>query len=277
MQKQFPSIVAVEPSVDWLTMTVKNRTMRDAAKTEADKSLDEAMRAGDRVQIWNSFGFAGWDCGGLRWGRREKEDLIQLRSKTCATKWQDYAKFASNISRLDLAVTVKFAHHPIDVARSAFETIETVALDLPIMRNYSIITSLLGGDTLYVGKRSSNQYGRVYDKSQEERGDEFGNCWRWEVEVKKPLSQVVAERLSQAENKRSYISAWVKGWFEDRMVECPWIAEVAYNAIEILRAPTSDERSLNWLRSQVVPTVDRLVTRGRIVDLRQIFKVLLFE
>lgn len=259
-------VVAIEPSVDWITATLKSRGKRDFISEWANEHLDACLALGEHVSLWNSFGYDGWSVSGMRWGRRPQDDLIQLSGSLANAHWALVVGAASNVTRIDLAVTVKFKHHLINLEKDEYETIGKLAQDLPIIRNYAIISSLLGGDTLYVGSRSSSQFGRIYDKGLESNAPEFANCHRWEVEYKKPLAQVAAQALIAGGETEPLILSVVKQWFDERLIYVPWEATERTTAIAILRKETTDDRALRWLERQVGPTVSRLVARGKSGD-----------
>lgn len=253
----------VEPTIDWLTCTFQRSVSRETISTLAHAHLDDELALGNPVRLWSSYGYEGWSSGGVRWGRRDRDDLIQLSGEMAHKTWKFYAPLATSITRVDLAVTVKFVDHQINLITNQWEAIKALAGDLAIMRNYTIISPLFGGDTLYVGKRASQQYGRLYDKGLESGLHEFQNTHRWEVEYKKPLAfPVVAELLSSPE-WQNVILTRVQQWFDNRLVQTPWTSHARISAIAILRKRTGDQKALDWLGKQIAPTVARLVTRGK--------------
>lgn len=225
------------------------------------------MALGEKSNDWSSYGYNGYDCGDLRWGRRPQDDLITLRSNGAALHWREFGYAATHCSRLDLAVTVKHQYHDLGHAQDKYAAIQQIAQDLPISRNYAIITSLLGGDTLYVGKRTSQQFGRLYDKTMESGETQFLNCWRWEVEYKKPLAWEVLTHLLRAGNPDKWINATVHNWFYSRYIGPSWDCDTEYPAIVIQRKKTADEKALEWLGRSVRPTVERLIRRGKAAEM----------
>jgi replication initiation factor len=259
-------VMLVSPSVDWITATAKRNVSRETIAERAHAHLNDSLALGEGVQMWSSFGYDGWQTKGIRWGRRRQDDLIQASSETANMWWPFIVANASNVSRIDLAVTVKFVDHQIALVSENWQAIQNIAGDLPIIRNYTIISSLFGGDTLYVGSRSSQQFGRLYDKGLESKEPAFQNCHRWEVEFKKPLAHLVASETASADHRDEYILGRVKGWFEERLIDCPWESSSRIGAIQILRKRTTDEKALDWLSRAVSPTVARLIERGKAKD-----------
>lgn len=256
-------IIAVHNSIDWLTVTITTSETRNRIAERCFQLREDYLALGEQSRDWTSYGYQGYDCGDLRWGRRGQDDLITLRGHGANQHFREFGYAATHCSRIDLAVTIRHAFHDINVASEAYNTLQEVARDLPISRNYSIITSLLGGDTLYVGKRSSQQFGRLYDKTLESASEEWANCWRWEVEFKKPLAWEVLTSLLRSSQPDEWINAQVHQWFEDRYVQPSWVVNNSYPAIAIKRKKTADEKALEWLAKTVRPTVERLIRRGK--------------
>jgi DNA relaxase NicK len=125
------------------------------------------------------------------------------------------------------------------------------------------ITSDPGGDSLYIGSRSSSQMGRIYDKWEQSKHDpEFDRCIRYEVEYKKPLSKVVADLILDEDWGSRQIFENVLGWFQERGVIVDQFGTFREGAIQTPRETVSPEKSLAWLERQVKPTYQQLVFRG---------------
>jgi DNA relaxase NicK len=132
----------------------------------------------------------------------------------------------------------------------------------------STVTSSYGGSTCYLGSRQSQFYGRLYDKGAQE-GMEPGWLWRYEVECKKPAAESVVNRLLETEAVSDWVSSYVAQFFDLRGVSPLWHASNIEHAIEIEAKVTSNEQSLQWLRTQVRPTVGRLCVAGLEAEVRE--------
>ena len=249
-------------TVDWMTGTTNVAYLRDALSKAAHAHIDLCIAQKEYPSLWEHFGYRGWDVGGIRWGRREQDDLIQLRGDQADKRWSFFLPLLTNVSRLDLAATIQYSDHLINKILDHYEEVQSVAEELPIIRNYSMITSLKGGDTLYVGRRASQQFGRIYDKGMQSTDPEFANCIRYEVELKRPAAWPVAQLLASSADSEQLISSFIFRWFEDRLIACDWSPKIAYNAIQFPRRQTDVEQQLKWLQSQVAPTVRRLLDLG---------------
>jgi DNA relaxase NicK len=118
----------------------------------------------------------------------------------------------------------------------------------------SLILSGDGGSTVYIGARSSEQYGRVYDKGVQSRTREKGFWWRWEVEFKGELSYLYANQLLQVDDRPGLISSKVAHWFRTRCTHS-YTASCIASCVQHSITKPSLERKLLWLSESVRPTV----------------------
>lgn len=263
--KQQPNrLIEDYAGVDWLTGTANISKSRETVTRLAHSLLEDGISEGQKPRVWSSYGYTGWMMPGIRWGRRDQDDLISLSGETAASEWELFVPFLTNISRIDLQVTCKMAEHDIALASRAYEAIRAIALDLPIIRSYTMITNLLGGDTLYIGKRSSIHMGRLYDKSFQSRDRQFANCWRYEVEYKGAMAWKVATILAGTPDVYAEVKSLVHDWFSQRLVKPVFHVISTGNVMQIKRRKTADEKALEWLYAQVRPTVERLIQRGKL-------------
>src|SRR3989304_5980210 len=124
----------------------------------------------------------------LRWGMRTDGCIMMLSGQDAAINWLPALALAQNVTRLDLAVTVSLADPITDVAKRAYAWVLTDPHSCPgKKRKYSYVENSSGGQTVYIGSRASDQFGRLYDKGCESAKDACappGLLWRYEVEFK---------------------------------------------------------------------------------------------
>jgi len=170
--------------------------------------------------------------------------------------WREIAPKRDKCTRVDLAVTHRLESPSKGLAAHLYTQVQ----ENPGRRS-SLILNSKGGSTLYVGSRTSQFFGRVYDKGAEEEC-EAGIFWRWELECKKPVAEPFVARLLDCEDVSRETMAQVWHWFESRGITPLWQVTNAYNAIEIGISVTTSEKQLTWLKEQVRPTVGRLILAG---------------
>lgn len=224
---------------------------------------------------WRFFGYEG-DCYFLKEGHfaigtssdARMGTIVQASGAAARKYWRVLIPKPARVSRIDLAADAKAAPPDPDVARECWEHLGREGASES--RYYSLVESRhgisRGGDTLYVGSRSSDQFGRVYDKSAKRKEGDIGSLWRYEVELKRKLAkQVAVQLLDAAETSLPLMIAnYVYEWFRVRGVPPIWdYSKGATLSTVAVITGKSDEERLLWLRKQVSPTVANFVRAGR--------------
>ena len=265
--------VAIVATVDWLTLTAKTTQ----AKTELFKASTEVLadvrKNGGNVKNWSFKGYNGYNAEGFRWGTRSDSDIAMLSGQDAEELWKVFLPIAENVTRVDLAVTVETSNPIPGLLEYYYEwDQETHRRSLSTHRlTATLIKNNKGGQTLYVGARCSNQLGRVYDKAAEQQMPEFiGRLWRYEVEFKRERARAVATRLVDHNHLHNQIKENIRStvflWFDARDVPPIFHHTGQEFSLEIEAKVQSDEISLNWLSSQVKPTVQRLLKKGKATE-----------
>jgi len=251
--------------IDWITATTQDKRIELGW---FDLWLKIAQAAGGMAYTkpWKFWGYEGASCDGSRWGKSDRGCIFICIGHTAHKMWQQIAPVAHKVTRLDLAVTValqdKFEHLPALYYKS-----------VPKMqqRKYSLTENSWGGTTLYIGSRSSEEYGRIYDKGAQQ-GKQPGWIYRYELEMKAPkTSRWVRQTMTimadpsnndalnlALERSRGYL--WQ--WFNNRDV--PPIFDSAPTPLVLQEeySPSTPERKLTWLRTTIKPTVKKLIKAG---------------
>lgn len=250
-------------SVDWVTMTTDNDEIGYAWYGMYTKYRDLKKREADNETPFSNGYYSGLRIAQMQWGYDKHLGYIVIISGSAAERyWDRLSPADGRVTRLDLCVD--FIHKDIEyLARDLFDNI---SIDRREQKpGLSLFIGPEGGDTLYVGSRQSQQFGRLYDKGVESGTSPPGHYWRAEVEYKKPLSGLMARELVQetGEQRVQAIADTVINWFCDRSVPVLG-SEAGDRAIQISveQRITTSEKKLAWLRTQVGPTVRQLVSLG---------------
>jgi hypothetical protein len=264
-------VEALSAGIDYLTITVQSKESRQDLYERAVSGIK--TNGGDAtIKSWTFKGYKGLRCEGLSWGTREDSDICMLSGYDAASAWEVFLPVAENISRLDLQVTTTLTVPWPGLTTLYYDWLTENKRDLSF-KKFILLTGSDDGSTLYIGSRLSDQFGRIYDKGVESKLDTPpGKVWRFEVEFKNARAGRVAEQL------RSYIGtervsstavgdrilSTTKVWFGSR--ECPVLWESASQPmlLDVVARITSDDVLLNWLSSQVRPSVRRLRDRGKL-------------
>jgi hypothetical protein len=267
-------ILSAAGTVDWLTITVKGYEKRHLVMQEVQRIASDLEGQGNVRRKWGMKGYLGYNIAGLRWGIRDDSDICMLSGETAALNWEPALALAENVTRVDLAATLTLAKPKMDVARSAYSLIITDPDKCHCKkRRFTFIENTAGGQTLYVGSRASDQFGRLYDKgceSEENLCAPPGIIWRYEVEFKSYRAKKLAIQLAETARREETdvsedIGTFVSQWFIGRNITPIWVgaSDDMDWTCEIEAQITDDDASLRWLSIQVRPTVERLLDRKR--------------
>lgn len=267
MEEQILSISSLSAGVDYITVTSRGERNRAELWRHGKLLIAEEQDGGNKKIPWTFHGIRGIQCGMISIGDyRDDYTCVMLKSALAASHWKRVYDFAENVTRLDMQVTMVLGSSHVDLAQEYYDAIKSDAGDLYKKRKYTIIATVKGGDTLYVGARTSVFFGRVYDKSAQQ-GLRAGQAWRYELEIKKPAAIQMAHKLRPLEyGDQQGIAATVYQWFDDRGVTPRFAIDTPGITIELARPPTSDDKTLEWLRSQIGPKVRDLIDRGKISE-----------
>lgn len=271
---RLPPIERQAACVDWLTVTCKDAELQRRIYDEAGKVATILKAQGNVQRPWAFKGYNGWSIRGLRWGIRDDSSIAMLSGEAAALNWPVMLSWATNVTRLDIAVTLDLVEPLEHIASQAYGII-TLDGTRPCpqgSRKYSLVVNSAGGETLYVGSRASDQFGRLYDKGREMSDDQAvptGKIWRYEVEFKSNRAgRIAAQLLASAKREQSTatddIGATVHKWYLSRGIAPIWKDDkgVAYSA-ETYAKVSDDAITLQWLASGVSPSVRRLIDKGR--------------
>lgn len=272
-----PEIVIddIRAGIDWLTITAKNVDARTSLFAECERIKSMLDAAGSRVRPWAFKGYTGYAVAGLRWGTRLDSDIAMLSGVDAHQNWYVAGEWCEHCSRIDLAVTANCNKAFPGLVQAYYDW--ATRTDNPNVRYKASITrNSDGGQTFYLGSRLSRAFGRVYDKGIEAGLEpETGKLWRYEVEFKKPLAQQVWKALlvnkylpidvHWEEEIAQSIASTVFVWFQARGIQPLFTRRNNMSiSLEVEARVASDEISLNWLTTQVRPTVLRLAQRGKL-------------
>jgi len=260
--------------IDWLTVTAKGIEIRRELLESVSWYIADLESAGYEKKGWHFKGYDGVQCGSFRYGSRTDSDIIMLSGAIAQINGLDILKQCPNPTRIDLALTVTLVDPIVDFAKSCYEQlIEEESKKGLRKRKLTLFTNNNGGQTLYIGSRFSDQLGRIYDKGREVSGKggveiPMGKIWRAEVEFKSYRAKRVGfgllESLKENDDIPAMIGATVNKWFLSRGVllisnayeDLPYLTEISATI-------TDDEKKIKWLSTQVSPSVQYLISKGK--------------
>jgi DNA relaxase NicK len=260
-------VALVDMSVDYVTITAKtphtcNHLLNLGYEVSYyEQSVNREVEKGAALH-----GYRGKSIGKLFYG--EREDGIMVRASGSLANvlmvgvgtWGKLCSFP----RVDIQATGKLEWDNRWYAQQAAQKARNASAGKA--KGRQSIVALYDGDvrgsTCSIGSRNSARYLRLYDKTRESSTPVDSNLWRWEVEYKKPLANQIAARLIDSQGNPQYIAAQVYGEFSMKGVTPPWEANQAIEAARIGVPLSTVERNLRWLRTNVRPTIERLLAMG---------------
>lgn len=261
----------VRPSsdVDWLTATTQNeRVAMNWMEAITKYRLEYCLQ--EMVNPFKMRGFEGFAHGGVRWAFRQSDNrfMIVLSGDAAGDMWAKIVPMGgAKVTRLDLRVDFYSPEDKKGLVYNSYRVPGSEAFDANRMR-YSCLVNNLLGQTLYVGSRSSQQMGRLYDKGIQSKACPPGQWFRYEVEAKERIAAGLSRHLARMVQDcpgdvEDWIRTFVHQWFLERWVVplfSPSSLDGGYDRPSV--TITTPQKKLAWLRAQVRPTIAYLFDIG---------------
>jgi DNA relaxase NicK len=262
--------------VDWLTLTTKNpdraQDWHEAFNAVATQEQQRGHRWGDA----RFFGYVGQACGHIFYGKRHDGALLRLSSSLAESVGALFSPDACHCTRIDLQVTCELATAQPDMLERLYDSCTSGLRKVGRPVEYSLIKNSNGARTLYVGRRSSQRYGRVYDKGMEQGQGEPGKLIRFELEVKDEMADQAVAMIYRSGEADTVILRLLQDFFEERGIPVLWNAAQMEVGFRGPRLAIDDASSLRWIGGPVAKTVARLMhSVGPERTVRAIFGLLL--
>lgn len=249
--------------VDYVTATAPVHTEADASLQAVFDSIRfDEMAQGYEEKAARALGTVGTQVGAMYLGSEGTYRMLRVSGEwandVCeALSWMGGKP---KITRIDFQFTLGRVY---DLANTAERTAsEVIAWQKENRRpNHPkprLIQGFGEGDTFNLGSRSSEVYIRVYDKSREQSLEGPPWYWRWEVELKGERAIQAYDLYCRSNDRSEAPREIVEAYCQMRGIPLPWDASTELVIQELPRPSTDDESALNWLRTQVRPTVVRL-------------------
>lgn len=258
------SFTAVDAGVDWLTCTARGKDARKLFLTEGEAILHEEAGAGVEITSARLRDYSGWRGPGVFVGGRRDDDLIVLTSNHAARLWKRIAPLATNVSRLDLQVTVWTHGEQPHLARWYSQKLKRAARGKGRPREHELRQKFPQGETLYVNKRVGDHYGRVYDYAAAHSQGEPRTLWRYEVELKRRVARSHCTALLGSDDTRAATERIVGNWFERRGVRSTW-SNCEFLALQDVGDGKSKGDVLSWFQTSLRKTVARAIKENGVV------------
>lgn len=257
----------VKSGMDWVTISGPNEPIYRIWNS-LDTHTDYYELIGYKAKPVSFRNYSGVKIGNLALFEGATHSFIQGQGPDSELLAEAQIGYDTTCTRLDLQVTVE---NDESEGRNWGDRVHSTALESGSNIAVSRLQSRGGGDTIYIGSRASSRMARVYRKDIESPEEEWAqNTWRWEVELKKPVSHVVFGQLmamSRTERGGAVVD-YVAEWFGKRGVYCPVrVGENIAVKDAVPKTVSPLDKKLKWLGVSVGPTVRQLLDAGKANEL----------
>ena len=256
----------VDFGVDWFTCTGNTKASKARLCNLGARLIKKEAGYGNTKRNWHFEGYEGFKSGGVAVGTRSTGSIVVCSGREARDYWRECFDACDNVSRLDIQYTARAERSPAyTINRSRREALRH-AKTLRRPPKVSLWSEHGGSNTLYLGKRVSENFGRIYDKATESQSPVFQGCVRFEREVKGNLALQLSKYLYPQRTHRDRILAEVQGFMQRRGV--PYVGTA--DKLKLLNSPrrkTDIARKQQWLKEQVRPTVQLLSEYYSIEDI----------
>lgn len=245
--------------VDYITATAKDRHSRAGLEVLGQRLLQQEKVAGNETTTFKLHELAGVRCGAVEYATSFWWDMIRLSSHLAVDHWATVVQRATNVSRLDLQVTMKLTPvnenfpEAVERAMKRFKRERNTRLEIELRRND------VKGKTLYTGSRKSDRFSRLYDKGRESKLPELAGCWRIEQQIQNKLAWRYATALVKVPRPESHIYLEMERYYRER--GAPLLSSSDETPLELTQIPRKCAgdvgRVCAWLKMQVAPAIAR--------------------
>lgn len=257
-----PTITIVEMQLDWLTLTAKSGPLSVLLAAHAHKRAVLQECSGDYLKPFTWKGYAGEHCGPVTWGVRKDGAMAQFSGPSAGDNFDEFYPLADHATRVDLQVTCRYEPFDPALAWLLFSDPQRPVHVAGTSARWSFQTSDDGGATVYIGKYSSDQLARLYDKGAESSEPGYDHCWRFELQLKSTLAARAGDLLYRATDRQRFLRDYVYQHFTQRGL-CPGFDDHTPIVLNpVLRPATDAQHKLDYLAATIAPLVSRLTNAG---------------
>jgi hypothetical protein len=248
----------ISSGVDWITATNQGGSVALYSDDFATHEFERAADLGAKVSPSSRLGYVGYSTEHFFYGSRGHGRMLIASGSRAHDLFRSVVELSDNITRLDVQVTIWTHGEQPHLGRQAYACLRGKPPARVSIRNVQLIDAHPSGETCNVGKRSSDQYGRIYDKATEAKLGTPRTVWRYEVEVKRRVAGAWASALGSGDASKAVARSLVRTWFADRGLQPPFSEDGDSNAFDLSISRKASD-TLAWFRDSLSKTVAREV------------------
>lgn len=251
----------IESALDYLTVTGRHADHRRQLRDVGHQLVRELQADGHDARGFTWKGYQGETCEWCTWGERDDGTLLRISGPWSNEYFDTIYPMADNVSRIDLAVTANVGEIPNDLAADTYRLACASARlrGRPLRVAYTCDSE--GGSTVYLGRRVSDLFARLYNKEAESRRPEYVGCWRWELETKGSTAKHYADNLAGCTNRAGLIGGTVADHFGRRGAPVMFDSQDMKGIRPLPLERSDDDRRMKWLKNQVAPILGKMSAR----------------
>lgn len=266
----------LEVGIDYITATSHQRDSASPLLAFGHWLVSEEVSGGCKNRTFRASGYRGQQSGRAAFGLSRQGVIVKASAEVARDNWPQLYQFSDNVTRLDVQVTSRPMRGVTATLQAHHKEARCAARRRGRTATFKCFYGPSGPESLTLGRRCSDRYGRVYDKGLESGRQEYSGAVRYEVELHREVAKTTCAVLDSQEHDQFVMAALVDKFMFDRGLHCgffskssPGIADVARRAFVhgLLVRPGSQiapevSRVLTWLRVCVSPSVARLCASG---------------
>ena len=268
----------VDAGIDYLRVTSQDRKRQEQMFEYFRNIAVMDEKQGYEVKPGGVFGFWGKKSRHALWGVRNDWALVQSTGRF-AKAGLKMAMSGIQASRIDIQMTYRLESGEVSEAvREAYEDACMATPGAHRPRAVKLIEERHKAQTVYIGKRSSDIFVRIYDKFQESGKVEYERCIRFEVEIKGRAAKQLWNRMALGSDGIGFLLHLLYEVLRERGITLPEDNFDNAPSMVFKKEPTADESRIAWLARSVAPTVSKLSeTYGWIMSFSVLFEKALTE
>lgn len=257
-QTSLPSFPIVGAGPDYLTVTGKNGSPSLDLEFLSDREFSRAKEHGSKPRSASLLGYDGYKLDHYFFGRRTDDVMVRVSGPETLYLAKELIQAASNISRLDLQVTIWTNGEQPHLGKHGYNHLTMYRRAYGRPGNITLVQNHPQGETLNVNKRTSDSFGRLYDKATEAKAGPARTIWRYEVEYKRRAALTRAIDYAASSDGAAFTKLAVHAWYTAKGLEPAFKTTEREPSVQAsIMRPRRDV--LSWFEESVSITVARAV------------------
>lgn len=211
LSPNFDEILGV--GIDYITATSSRRASTDTLADFGHWLVSQEMAQGCKRGNYRAQGYRGAAAGRAAYGLGYNGTIVRLSSTCAAEYWQQLTGVAERVTRLDLQVTTRNERQCAFRIANHHKEAKTAPTRRGRKAQFKCFYGPQGAETLTIGSRSSERYGRIYDKGLESGEEQYHQSVRYELELHRESAMSAALHIDSQMDEQREVLALVSEFF----------------------------------------------------------------